>query len=80
MPRFELGARVLVRSTIFNGHVGDEGSISKVIPHKSGKRTLDKYEVEFADGEKSLFWDIQLGRPAKVAPVSATQNIATTIT
>jgi len=80
MPRFETGARVLVRSTIFNRHVGDEGSISKVIPHKSGKRTLDKYEVEFPDGDKSVFWDIQLGRPPKVAPTSVTESTATVIT
>jgi len=60
MPRFEVGTRVTVLETIASPHVGQEGLITQVIVHKSGKYTLDKYEVEFAAGQKSLFWDIQL--------------------
>ena len=60
MPRFEMGTRVTVLETIASPHVGQEGRITQVIVHKSGKYTLDKYEVEFATGEKSVFWDIQL--------------------
>lgn len=60
MPRFKVGNRVLVMPTIFHRHVGDEGTVSRLMPHKSGKRTLDRYEVEFANGENCILWDIQL--------------------
>jgi hypothetical protein len=60
MPRFEFGTRVSVTSTIFSRYEGDEGIVSRVIAHRRGKRTLDKYEVEFADGTRRIFWDIQL--------------------
>jgi hypothetical protein len=60
MPRLEIGTEVLVRSTIFSRYVGHYGLISGVIPHKTRKHTLDKYEVTFENGEISTFWDIQL--------------------
>jgi hypothetical protein len=60
MPRLEIGAEVLVRPTIFSRYVGHYGLISRVIPHKTRKHTLDKYEVTFENGEISTFWDIQL--------------------
>jgi hypothetical protein len=60
MTRFKVGNRVLVMPTIFHRHVGDEGTVSRLMPHKSGKRTLDRYEVEFPNGENCILWDIQL--------------------
>jgi hypothetical protein len=60
MPRFKNGSRVQVLPTIFNRHNGFQGDITEVVAHKTGKQTLDKYEVQFANGERSVFWDIQL--------------------
>ena len=60
MPRFETGTQVRVLETISSLYQGQQGRITEVIVHKSGKYSLDKYEVEFATGERSVFWDIQL--------------------
>jgi len=60
MPRFELGTQVTILETISSLYAGQEGRITQVIVHKRGNYTLDKYEVEFAAGEKCVFWDIQL--------------------
>jgi hypothetical protein len=60
MPRFETGTQVRVLETISSQYTGQQGRITQVIVHRSGKYSLDKYEVEFASGERSVFWDIQL--------------------
>jgi hypothetical protein len=60
MPRFEVGAQVTIRDTISTQHKGSAGRITRVMPHNRGKHTLDKYEVTLANGEKQVFWDVQL--------------------
>jgi len=62
MHRFERGAKVRVRDVIFSKHVGQRGHVIEIKPRRRGPRTLDKYVVQFSDGEKKEFWDIQLER------------------
>jgi len=60
MHRFEMGAAVRIRDVNFSHRVGQRGHVIDIKPHRRGIRTLDKYVVEFSNGEKKEFWGIQL--------------------
>ncbi len=59
LPRFHVGDRVRIRSTISTRHAGAIGSITKV--HSSRHAgTLDKYIVELDTNLEAEFWEFQL--------------------
>jgi hypothetical protein len=62
-PRFVLGQRVRINTTISSRYSGTEGLVAAVMQSRHGKpsnTTLDKYSVTFSDGQQADFFDIQL--------------------
>ena len=73
MPRFHLDERVLITGSITTKHRGREAAVLIVQPSRHtrpGVTSLDKYIVQFGDGDQAEFWDIQL----MAAPQETTQS------
>jgi hypothetical protein len=64
MPRFVAGDLVKVLSVIATHHSGSIGIIKAAKYNSRERATLDKYLVEFEDGEQGWFWSIQLNPEA----------------
>jgi hypothetical protein len=62
MPRFATGDCVRILALIATRHVGGLGMIKAAKYNSRQNATLDKYLVEFEDGQQSWFWSIQLNR------------------
>ena len=58
-PRFKVGDRVEVLSTIINRFSGRTGVIIAVGMNQYA-RNLDKYTVRFEDASENVFWEFQL--------------------
>jgi hypothetical protein len=67
-PRFKVGDRVEVLSTIMSRFSGRTGVIIAIDVNQYA-RNLDKYTVRFKDASENVFWEFQLkGSGAKSAP------------
>jgi hypothetical protein len=58
-PRFTIGDRVEVLSTIFSRFSGKSGVIVAVGMNQYA-RNMDRYTVRFEDTSENLFWEFQL--------------------
>jgi hypothetical protein len=72
MARFAIGARVIILPTIFSRYTGSPGQVTRVMAHRTGKQSLDKYEIALPGEKKAVFWDIQL------APLTSKGKFAAT--
>ena len=62
-PRFNIGQRVRINTTISSRYSGQEGLVVAVKQSRHGKpntTSLDKYTVAFSNGDQAEFFDIQL--------------------
>ena len=62
-PRFTIGQRVRINTTISSRHSGQEGLVVAVKQSRHGKPSttgLDKYTVTFSDDDQAGFFDNQL--------------------
>ena len=62
MPRFATGDSVRILTVIATRHAGRLGMVKTAKYNSRQNATLDKYLVEFEDGQQSWFWSIQLNR------------------
>lgn len=63
MARFTIGDKVLITGPIATKHRSRGATVIGVHPSRHsrpGVTSLDKYTVQFDDGEQSQFFDIQL--------------------
>ena len=63
MSRFQIGENVFVRCAITTRHCNSEATVISVeiSPHsRPGVSSLDKYIVQFSNGERGEFYDIHL--------------------
>ena len=63
MSRFQLGQKVVVTGPINTKHRDREATVIAVHPSKHarpGTTSLDKYVVQFENGDQVEFFDIQL--------------------
>jgi hypothetical protein len=67
--RFEIGQKVLITGAIITKHRGRKGTVISVQPSRytrPSNTSLDKYLVQFEDGDQVRFFDIQLVPAAEV--------------
>lgn len=63
MSKFQVGQKVLVTGPISTKHRDREATVIDVKPNtytRPGVTSLDKYVVQFPEGEQVTFFDIQL--------------------
>jgi hypothetical protein len=61
-PRFQIGERILINSTIYSGLAGQRGVVRRVIESRHA-HTLDKYSIQVDGREEEIaLWDIQLSK------------------
>jgi hypothetical protein len=60
MTRLRIGDRVKILSNASSPFADLQGEVVEVVPNDRGIRTLDRYVVAFAWGERQSFYDVQL--------------------
>ena len=72
--KFEIDQVVRIGDVIASKSCEQVGTICAAMPHRLGKTSLDKYNVEFSNGTRSVFWSIQLSS-AELLPAKSS-NVA----
>lgn len=62
MQRFVAGDHVKILGLMANKYAGTTGIVKSAKYNSRDRSTLDKYLVEFENGEQAWFWSIQLGQ------------------
>jgi hypothetical protein len=63
VSKFQIGQKILITGPISTKHRDREATVIDVKPNthtRPGVTSLDKYIVQFPDGEQATFFDIQL--------------------